>query len=107
MRSCVWWIAALSSPCQVFDPVRERMSEEELAPPLLIKPAHRDARWVALEPAGKAIRIDTRAGLTALLPRLTDFGRPVLLQEIIPGPETRIVSYHCYIDQRGEPAAEF
>jgi|tagenome__1003787_1003787.scaffolds.fasta_scaffold20928108_2 D-aspartate ligase len=92
---------------RVFDPVRERIGEEKLALPLLVKPAHRDARWVALEPAGKAIRIDTTADLTALLPRLTEFGRPVLLQEIIPGPETRIESYHCYIDQRGEPAAEF
>lgn len=92
---------------RVFDPRKERIDEEQWAGPLLIKPSGRDARWTALEPAGKAIRVDTAAELRTRLPRLEEYGRPVLLQEVIPGPETRIESYHCYVDQRGERGAEF
>jgi len=91
----------------IFDPRQERVPEDRWAGPLLIKPSSRDGRWAAIEPAGKAIRVDTPAALTALLPRLTAFGRPVLLQQVVPGPETRIESYHCYVDARGELAADF
>ena len=92
---------------RIFDPRRERIPEDRWAGPVLIKPSSREARWAALEPAGKAIRVDSWADVTALLPRLIHYGRPVLLQQAIPGPETRIESYHCYIDQRAETAAEF
>jgi predicted ATP-grasp superfamily ATP-dependent carboligase len=92
---------------RLFDPLREGMRDNQLPFPLLIKPPSRDARWAALEPAGKAIRVDDARDLKALLPRLVDYGGTVLLQQIIPGPETRIESYHCYVDERGEVAAEF
>lgn len=92
---------------RVFDPVADWIEDGPLPLPLLVKPASRDARWAGLEPAGKAIRVDSEADLTALLPRLVHYGRPVLLQQLIPGPETRIESYHCYVDDRGETAAEF
>jgi predicted ATP-grasp superfamily ATP-dependent carboligase len=92
---------------RVFDPAGDRIDGGRLPFPLLVKPASRDARWAELEPAGKAIRVDSEADLTALQPRLAEYGRPVLLQHLIAGPETRIESYHCYVDDRGEPAAEF
>lgn len=31
----------------------------------------------------------------------------LVVQELIPGPETRIESYHVYVDQRGEIVGEF
>ena len=91
----------------LFDARSDRVRDEALPFPLLVKPAGRDARWAALERAGKAIRVDTAAHLTALLPRLGEYGRPVLLQQIIAGPESRIESYHGYVDGHGEVAAEF
>jgi predicted ATP-grasp superfamily ATP-dependent carboligase len=75
--------------------------------PLLVKPAGRDADWVRLEPAGKALRVDTPADLAALRPRLDAYGRTVLLQQLVEGPETRIESYHCYVDAGGGLVADF
>jgi predicted ATP-grasp superfamily ATP-dependent carboligase len=92
---------------RVLDPARGWRGNDLPPFPLLIKPASRNARWQGLEPAGKAIRVDTPADLSAQLPRLADYGRPVLLQQLIPGPEDRVESYHCYVDDRGDPAAEF
>lgn len=91
----------------LFDARSDRATDEALRFPLLVKPAGRDARWAALERAGKAIRVDTAAHLTALLPRLGEYGRPVLLQQVVAGPESRIESYHTYVDGHGEVAAEF
>jgi D-aspartate ligase len=79
----------------------------ELAFPLLVKPSGRDADWTRMEPAGKAMRVNTAAELAALRSRLAAYGRTVLLQQLIDGPESRIESYHCYIDEHGELAAEF
>jgi D-aspartate ligase len=92
---------------RVFDAASDRVDDGPLPLPLLIKPASRDDRWKELEPSGKAIRVDSEADLTGLRSRLIAFGRPVLLQHVVPGPESRIESYHCYVDDRGEPAAEF
>jgi D-aspartate ligase len=92
---------------RLFDPRHDRISEDQPAFPVLIKPGMRESRWAVVEPAGKAVRVDTAEALTALMPRLVEYGRPVLLQQLIPGPETRVESYHCYIDERGEMAAEF
>jgi D-aspartate ligase len=91
----------------VFDAASDRIDDGPLPLPLLIKPASRDDRWKELEPASKAIRVDSKRDLTALVPRLIEYGRPVLLQHVVPGPECRIESYHCYVDDGGEPAAEF
>jgi D-aspartate ligase len=94
-------------PSRVFDAASDRIDDGPLPLPLLIKPASRDDRWKELEPASKAIRVDSKRDLTALVPRLIEYGRPVLLQHVVPGPECRIESYHCYVDDGGEPAAEF
>jgi D-aspartate ligase len=45
--------------------------------------------------------------LRALWPQLLEAGVDLLAQEVIPGGETRIESYHCYVDQRGSVAGEF
>ncbi|MDQ3766445.1 MAG: ATP-grasp domain-containing protein [Actinomycetota bacterium] len=83
-------------------------SEIDLTFPLLIKPASRsEKRWVDLEPARKAIRVDSVKDLEGLWSQLVTFGRSVLLQELVPGPETRIESYHTYVDEHGDVIAEF
>ncbi len=45
--------------------------------------------------------------LQALWPRLRAVGLELLAQEFIIGGESRIESYHCYVDQRGSIAGEF
>ncbi len=43
----------------------------------------------------------------ALWPQLLDAGIDLLAQELIPGAEAQIESYHCYVDRRGDVAGEF
>jgi predicted ATP-grasp superfamily ATP-dependent carboligase len=47
------------------------------------------------------------AALHALWPRLVAVGMEILAQELVPGPETRIESYHVYVDEAGGIAGEF
>jgi D-aspartate ligase len=75
--------------------------------PMVIKPLTRQNQaWEPLA-SGKAIEVRSQSELTALWPRLRDSGLEVLLQELIPGPETLVESYHAYVDESGETAAEF
>jgi predicted ATP-grasp superfamily ATP-dependent carboligase len=93
---------------QVIDPRTTSPEHCELSFPALIKPSSRgDARWADLEPARKAIRMESRAELSDIWSRLVDFGSPVLAQELIPGPETHIESYHAYLDATGGVRGEF
>lgn len=75
--------------------------------PVIVKPLTRDHTWSATGGAGKALLADTPAALRALWPRLAAADMDLLVQEMIPGPETRIESYHVYVDERGEIAGEF
>jgi len=42
-----------------------------------------------------------------LWPRLTESGLDVLVQELVPGPESRIESWHAYADATGKVVASF
>jgi len=79
----------------------------DLRYPLIVKPLTRRKSWEEIEPRGKAIRIDGPADLRALWPRLMQAGIDLLAQELIAGPETRIESFHVYIDGDGQVAGEF
>ena len=81
--------------------------EVDLRFPLVVKPLTRGAAWFAIEPAGKAVRVDSADALRALWPRFIAAGIELLAQELIPGPETRIESYHVYVDAAGAIAGEF
>ncbi|MBP2291672.1 carboxylate--amine ligase [Azospirillum rugosum] len=75
--------------------------------PLIIKPLTRRKIWDLTEGFGKALRVNGIDELRALWPKLAAVGLDVLAQEMIPGPETRIESYHVYVDPRGSIAGEF
>ncbi|GAA0593910.1 hypothetical protein GCM10009416_35350 [Craurococcus roseus] len=75
--------------------------------PVVVKPLTRDRRWSAIGGAGKAVRAETPEALRDLWPRLSAAGAELLVQELIPGPETRMESYHVYVDERGGVAGEF
>lgn len=79
----------------------------DLRYPLVIKPLTRRESWEAIERSGKAIRVDRPADLQALWPSLWPAGIDLLAQELVPGPETRIESYHVYVDGQGQVAGEF
>jgi D-aspartate ligase len=80
----------------------------DLAFPVILKPAERvDHLWASVDPAGKATVVSAAEDLTKLWPRLVEFGRPVVAQRYIPGPESMIESYHVYVAGGGHIAAEF
>ncbi len=79
----------------------------DLRYPLVVKPLVRRESWAAIERGGKAIPLAGADDLRALWPRLTAAGIELLAQELIPGPESGIESYHVYVDARGQVAGEF
>ncbi len=76
--------------------------------PIVLKPLVRiPARWEPLAGPGKATSVATLADLRALWPRIAAANLPILAQELVPGEETRIESYHAYVDERGQVVGEF
>lgn len=84
-----------------------RPPDLDLRYPLVLKPLTRRESWAAIERGAKAVQVDGVDDLGALWPRLTAAGIDLLAQEMIPGPESDIESYHVYVDARREVAGEF
>ena len=75
--------------------------------PLVIKASpHRDARWDQVT-GSKVLRVDDAAALRSALDRIGRAGIEVIAQELVPGGEDRIESYHVYVDVHGAVAGEF
>lgn len=73
--------------------------------PVLAKP--RDKRGMpGLGTGGKALRLETPDDLVRAAGRLTADG-DVLIQELVPGEERQVESYHAYVDGRGQVTGEF
>lgn len=86
----------------------EQPPPNDLAFPLVLKPLIRRPRqWDPISGGAKAVRVDSDAALRALWPRLAAARVPVLLQQLIPGDESRIESYHVYVDAGGRVVGEF
>jgi predicted ATP-grasp superfamily ATP-dependent carboligase len=75
--------------------------------PVVVKPLWRRKSWGANGETAKVIQIDTLQALCEAWPRWALLGDDLLIQELIPGPETHIESYHVYIDDHGTIAGEF
>jgi D-aspartate ligase len=76
--------------------------------PIVLKPVIRvQARWEPVAGSGKAMSVATMADLRALWPRIAAANLTLLAQQLIPGPETCIESYHAYVDERGNTVGEF
>jgi len=94
---------------------RRLRPEQELNPadlglryPIVVKPlTRRPEVWKTVAKSGKALRLNTPDELRQLWPRLAASGVTALAQELIPGPETCIESYHVYVDEQGEIVGEF
>jgi predicted ATP-grasp superfamily ATP-dependent carboligase len=76
--------------------------------PLLVKPLIRlRGSWDRIGGGAKARRVATAEELRELWRALGRIGVDVLAQELVPGPESRIESYHAYVGDGGETVAEF
>jgi predicted ATP-grasp superfamily ATP-dependent carboligase len=76
--------------------------------PLILKPRARPmARWDLVGAGAKAVQVETPAALRELGSSIADLDVDVLAQELVPGPESRIESYHAYINAAGEIVGEF
>lgn len=80
----------------------------DLAFPLIVKPlTRRHELWSPIGGHAKAVRVDSPPRLADLWRRFPEDGADVLVQEEVPGPESRIESYHAYVDEDGEVVGEF
>jgi D-aspartate ligase len=88
-------------------PTGPRPADPGIRFPIIIKPPVRREPWQAIGGCAKVLRVESAEALRELWPRLVAVGMDLLVQELIPGPETCIESYHVYVDHRGAIAAEF
>jgi predicted ATP-grasp superfamily ATP-dependent carboligase len=76
--------------------------------PVMLKPlTRRTSLWSHLGGKAKAIEVRNADELRALWSRMAAERMVVLAQQLIPGPETAIESYHVYVDAQGKIAGEF
>lgn len=76
--------------------------------PLIIKPYLRERMWQeSVEAKQKAVEVGDDQELRDLWPRLVALPTPVVIQESVPGPESRLETYHVYVDAAGRTLGEF
>ena len=86
---------------RAFDPAAVGPGDLGLRFPVLIKPVTRLDAWNERFGLRKALAAENLVALQSLWPQLRDLGLALLAQELVPGAEARIESYHCYVDERG------
>jgi predicted ATP-grasp superfamily ATP-dependent carboligase/CelD/BcsL family acetyltransferase involved in cellulose biosynthesis len=90
------------------DPAPRGEADFPLPFPIVLKPLVRiPSRWEPLAGPGKATSVKSLADLRDLWPRIAAANLPILAQELVPGPESCIESYHAYVDERGAVVGEF
>jgi D-aspartate ligase len=90
-----------------FDPATLEAADLGLCFPLIIKPLTRLDRWNDFCGLRKALCAANAEELRSLWPQLRALGLELLAQELIAGEESRVESYHCYVDRRCDIAGEF
>jgi D-aspartate ligase len=76
--------------------------------PVVVKPASRErGNWTAVAAGAKALGARTPEELRGIWSSLARERLKVFVQEMVPGPETRVESYHVYVNVAGERIAEF
>jgi D-aspartate ligase len=86
---------------------RELGEDPGLRYPLVVKPVSRHGGVWSRVVDAKAAHVGDRAALAALAGRLADAEIELLVQEAVPGPESRVASYHVFVDEPGRIAGEF
>ncbi|HLB55415.1 MAG TPA: hypothetical protein VJK71_09935, partial [Gemmatimonadales bacterium] len=76
--------------------------------PVVVKPlTRRGESWRPVVGGVKALQVDSLEALERLWPRFATAGLEILVQTLIPGPESNIESYHVYVDGSGTVVGEF
>jgi D-aspartate ligase len=76
--------------------------------PIVLKAVpYRDDRWDRVGFSSKVVRVDNEDELDGLWRRLAAADLDIVAQELVPGSEAHLESYHVYVDESGEIAAEF
>jgi D-aspartate ligase len=76
--------------------------------PVLVKPGARQLQlWQPLGGRAKALRIDSFARLREVWAGAARHGTSLMVQRLVPGDETRVESYHVYVDADGRTAGAF
>lgn len=94
-------------PTATLSPGQESPEEVGLRFPLIIKPVSRGRPWARSQSLAKAIRAAGIEDLRALWPELAALGVDLLAQEEVPGPESRIESFHALVRRDGILAGAF
>jgi predicted ATP-grasp superfamily ATP-dependent carboligase len=95
-------------PGQRIQPATSSPDSVRIPFPLVLKPIpFRDERWDRFGERGKVIRVEDAGELERLWPRLAEADLDLMAQEVIPGGETDVLSYHVYVDSSGEVTGEF
>jgi D-aspartate ligase len=90
-----------------FDAALATDSDLDISYPAVLKPAtRRDDIWDPVSGGKKAVRVDDAAALRRLWPKLVGQGR-MIAQSLIEGDESRIESYHVFVDDPGSIKCEF
>lgn len=92
---------------RLIDPATSNPDDLDLVFPVVVKPLMRLGRWNDKIGLRKALSADSAEALRALWPLLQQLDGKLLAQELIAGAETRLESYHCYVDRQGSIAGEF
>lgn len=79
----------------------------DLGLPVIVKPAHRAHEWGRISGRQKALVLSDHDELESLRRDTSRAGIDLVAQQHIAGPESRIESYHAYVDEHAEIAGEF
>lgn len=95
-------------PAQHVRPAASSPSDVHVRFPLVLKAVpFRDERWERYGEARKVLRVEDAEHLERIWPRLAEAELELMAQEVVSGGENDVVSYHVYVDSRGEVAGEF
>ena len=75
--------------------------------PLVIKPLTRTPGWAGLAGSSKALHVLDDEDFATVWPELSELPTELLAQQLIAGPESRIESFHVYVDESGAIAGAF
>ena len=91
---------------EVLRPAEDPTQSAALRYPLLLKPLTR-ADLTSLDLPGKAVAVHSAVELLRVWEEARTVGVELLAQQLVPGPETAVESYHAYVDDHARVVAEF
>jgi D-aspartate ligase len=74
--------------------------------PCAVKPRHSHL-WAKHYRSRKLFVVEDRAGLDEVLGNMAALGLETIVTEIVPGPETDLLSHCGYLNEHGEPLTQF